>query len=73
MPSIRPHVFFQRRAHDGSACILIAWQQVPSICNEKGMTEEQLTIHVGIDVSKDKLAVAIASGGERDMVLRRNS
>ncbi|MEX5565330.1 IS110 family transposase [Pseudophaeobacter sp. 1A16562] len=33
------------------------------------MKEEQPTIHVGIDVSKDKLAVAIASGGVRDEVL----
>ena len=33
------------------------------------MTKEQLTIHVGIDVSKDKLAVAIAGGGVRDEVL----
>ena len=33
------------------------------------MTNEQPTIHVGIDVSKDKLAVAIASGGVRDEVL----
>lgn len=27
------------------------------------MTKEQSTIYVGIDVSKDKLAVAIAGGG----------
>ena len=33
------------------------------------MTKEQLTIHVGIDVSKDKLAVALAGGGARDGVL----
>ncbi len=33
------------------------------------MTKEQLRIHVGIDVSKDKLAVAIAGGGVRDEVL----
>lgn len=33
------------------------------------MTNEQPTIHVGIDVSKDKLAVAIAGGGVRDEVL----
>ena len=33
------------------------------------MTKEQLTIHVGIDVSKDKLAFAIAGGGVRDEVL----
>ena len=33
------------------------------------MTKEQPTIHVGIDVSKDKLAVAIAGGGVRDEVL----
>lgn len=30
------------------------------------MTKEQLTIHVGIDVSKDKLAVAIVGGGVRE-------
>jgi transposase len=36
---------------------------------EEGMTKEQSTIYVGIDVSKDKLAVAIASGGVRDEVL----
>lgn len=36
---------------------------------EEGMTKEQSTIHVGIDVSKDKLAVAIAGGGVRDEVL----
>jgi len=30
---------------------------------EEGMKKEQPTIHVGIDVSKDKLAVATASGG----------
>ena len=33
------------------------------------MTKEQPTIYVGIDVSKDKLAVAIAAGGARDEVL----
>lgn len=33
------------------------------------MKKEQPTIHVGIDVSKDKLAVAIAGGGVRDEVL----
>mgnify|MGYP000002589099 FL=1 len=33
------------------------------------MTKEQLTTHVGIDVSKDKLAAAIAGGGVRDEVL----
>ena len=33
------------------------------------MTTEQSMIHVGIDVSKDKLAVAIAGGGVRDEVL----
>lgn len=33
------------------------------------MTKEQPTIHVGIDVSKDKLAVALAGGGVRDEVL----
>ena len=32
------------------------------------MTKEQPTIHVGIDVSKDKLAVASAVGGVRDEV-----
>ena len=32
------------------------------------MTKEQTTIYVGIDVSKDKLAVAIAGGGVRDEV-----
>ena len=36
---------------------------------EKGMTSEQSTIYVGIDVSKDKLAVAIAGGERRDDVL----
>lgn len=36
---------------------------------EGGMTKEQPTIHVGIDVSKDKLAVALAGGGVRDEVL----
>lgn len=30
------------------------------------MTKDQTTINVGIDVSKNKLAVAIASGGVRD-------
>lgn len=29
---------------------------------EEGMKKEQWTNHVGIDVSKDKLAVAIAGG-----------
>ena len=33
------------------------------------MTSEQSTIYVGIDVSKDKLAVAIAGGERRDDVL----
>ena len=33
------------------------------------MTKEQPTIYVGIDVSKDKLAVAIANGGVRDEVI----
>lgn len=33
------------------------------------MTKAQPTIHVGIDVSKDKLAVAIAGGEVRDEVL----
>ncbi len=33
------------------------------------MTKEQSTIYVGIDVSKDKLAVAIAGGGSRDEIL----
>ena len=37
------------------------------------MTEEQSTIYVGIDVSKDKLAVAIAGGGSRDEILRQNN
>ncbi len=37
---------------------------------EEGTTKEQSKIYVGIDVSKDKLAVAIASGGVRDEVLR---
>jgi hypothetical protein len=36
---------------------------------EEGMTKEQPTIYVGIDVSKYKLAVAIAGGGVRDEVL----
>jgi hypothetical protein len=36
---------------------------------EEGMTQEQLTIHVGIDVTKDKLAAAITDGGLRDEVL----
>jgi transposase len=36
---------------------------------EEGMTTEQSMIHVGIDVSKDKLSVAIAGGGVRDEVL----
>jgi len=52
---------FQRFAPDSSACILIAWRQVPSIC-DGGRHEvgEQTTIYVVIDVSKDKLAVAPA-------------
>ena len=33
------------------------------------MTKEQSTIYVGIDVSKDKLAVAIDNGGVRDEVI----
>lgn len=33
------------------------------------MTKEQSTVHVGIDVTKDKLAVALAGGGVRDEVL----
>lgn len=33
------------------------------------MTNEQSTIYVGIDVSKDRLAVAKAGGGLRDEVL----
>ena len=33
------------------------------------MTKEQPANHVGIDVSKDKLAIAIAGGGVRDDVL----
>ena len=33
------------------------------------MTNEQSTIYVGINVSKDKLAVAIAGGGLQDEVL----
>ena len=33
------------------------------------MTNEQPTIYVGIDVSKDKLAVAMAGGGVHDEVL----
>ena len=37
---------------------------------EKGMPEAQASIYVGIDVSKDRLAVAIASGERRDEVLR---
>jgi transposase len=36
---------------------------------ERGMTNGQTTIYVGIDVSKDKLAVAIADGDVRDEVL----
>jgi len=36
---------------------------------EKGMPEAQASIYVGIDVSKDKLAVAIATGERRDEVL----
>lgn len=36
---------------------------------EKDMTNEQSTIYVGINVSKDKLAVAIAGGGLQDEVL----
>lgn len=35
---------------------------------EKGMIREQSTIYVGIDVSKDMLAVAIAEGGRRHEV-----
>lgn len=35
------------------------------------MKKEQPTIHVRIDVSKDKLAVAIAGDGVRDEVLSR--
>ncbi|MGI3210062.1 transposase [Roseovarius tibetensis] len=31
--SVRPHVFFQRHADDGSGCTLIAWRQMPSICD----------------------------------------
>ena len=41
---VRPHVFFQRRAHDGSAFILIAWRQVPSTGDggrhDKGTTDD---------------------------------
>jgi len=33
------------------------------------MPEAQASIYVGIDVSKDKLAVAIATGERRDEVL----
>lgn len=33
------------------------------------MTTEQSTIYVGLDVSKDTLAVAIAGGGNRDEAL----
>lgn len=33
------------------------------------MTTKQSVIHVGIDVSKDKLTVAIPGGGVRDEVL----
>lgn len=40
--AVRPHVFFQRRAPDGSACILIAWRQVPSIC-DGGRHDERTT------------------------------
>lgn len=36
---------------------------------EEGMTNEQPTIYVGIDVSKDKLAVAMAGGGVHEEVL----
>lgn len=36
---------------------------------EKDMPEAPATIYVGIDVSKDKFAVAIASGKRRDEVL----
>jgi transposase len=36
---------------------------------EEGMTKEQPTIYVGTNVSKDKLAVAIADGGVRDEVI----
>lgn len=37
------------------------------------MTKEQSMIYVGIDVSKDKLAVAIAGGGVRDELLSLGS
>jgi transposase len=66
---VRPHVFFQRRAYDGSGCILIAWRQCRRSAMEEGMTKEQPTIYVGTNVSKDKLAVAIADGGVRDEVI----
>ncbi len=36
---------------------------------EAGMTDEERTIYVGIDVSKAKLAIAIADGMDRDEVL----
>ena len=36
---------------------------------EKGMPEAQASIYVGIDVSKDRLAVAIATGERRNEVL----
>jgi len=36
---------------------------------EEGMPEAQASIFVGIDVSKDRLAVAIATGERRDEVL----
>ena len=36
---------------------------------EKDMRNTHGTIYVGIDVSKDKLAVAIAGGGRGDEVL----
>lgn len=35
------------------------------------MTKEQPTIRVGIDVSKDKLAVAIAGGGEDELTAHK--
>ncbi|SNT41573.1 IS110 family transposase, partial [Antarctobacter heliothermus] len=66
---VRPHVFFQRREHDGSACILIAWRHLPPICDVGRHDKRKSTIHFGIDISKDKLAVAIAGGGVRDEVL----
>ena len=36
---------------------------------KEGMTNEQPTIYVGIGVSKDKAAVAMASGGVHDKFL----